>query len=122
MPDIVHKVEISCDFNKVYKAPTSDEGLSTWWINYTKAVDDIGSIIELRFNGDGPDFEVLELVPDKLVRWQHAEEMTLAWMGTEVAFRLSDDTGKLMCCFLTRTVKVYLILWCIVALCGVSSS
>jgi len=48
----------------------------------------VGSVICFRFDGGGPDFEVVELQPDWLVRWKHSGEVPSALMGTEVSFRL----------------------------------
>ena len=82
--------------SEVYKALTTDEGLSTWWTTDTTGAGDVGSIIRFRFNGGGPDFEVAELQPDTRVRWRHSGDMPADWMGTEVSFDLSDDGRQTM--------------------------
>ena len=48
-----------------------------WWTEDTSGAGDVGSVIHFhfRFNGMGPDFEVLELQTDSLVRWRHAGSM-----------------------------------------------
>jgi hypothetical protein len=51
----------------------------------------VGSIIRFRFNGGGPDFEVMELKPDQLVRWKHSGDMPPDWKGTEITFELSEQ-------------------------------
>ena len=53
MPDIIHRVGIACPANEVYKALTTDQGLSTWWTNDTTGAGDVGSVICFRFNGVG---------------------------------------------------------------------
>lgn len=93
MPDIIHRVGIIGPVNKVYSALTTDEGLSRWWTTDTAGAADVGSVIEFRFAGGGPDFEVIELQPDSLVRWKHSGEIPAAWMGTEVSFQLQSK-GK----------------------------
>ena len=93
MANIIHKIGIFCSPNEVYKLLTTDEGLSKWWTTDTSGAGDVGSIIEFRFNGMGPDFEVIDLQPDSLVRWKHSGEIPDAWMGTEVSFELSN-VGK----------------------------
>lgn len=42
----------------------------------------------------GPDFEVIELQTNSLVRWKHSGEMPEAWMGTEVSFSLSNNNDQ----------------------------
>jgi len=90
MTEIIHRIGINCGPELVYNALTTDEGLSRWWTYDTSGAGEVGSIIQFRFNGAGPDFEVVELQPDALVRWRHSGAMPEAWMGTEIAFRLSS--------------------------------
>lgn len=91
MAEINHRIGIAAAASEVYKALTTDEGLSTWWTTDTTGAGDVGSIIQFRFNGGGPDFEVAELQPDTLVRWRHSGAMPDDWMGTEVSFELSNN-------------------------------
>ena len=91
MAEINHRVGITAAASEVYKALTTDEGLSTWWTTDTTGAGDVGSIICFRFNGGGPDFEVVELQPGTTVRWRHSGEMPVDWMGTEVSFELSNN-------------------------------
>ena len=93
MVDIVHRVGIKGSLSEIYDALTTNEGLSTWWTTDTSGAGDVGSVIKFRFGGGGPDFEVVELISDSLVRWKHSGEMPEAWMGTEVSFRLTRQ-GK----------------------------
>jgi len=93
MNEIIHRVGIACSPGEVFNALTTDEGLSRWWTTDTSGAGDVGSIIKFRFNGMGPDFEVVELQTDFLVRWRHSGEMPDAWIGTEVSFQLNSD-GK----------------------------
>lgn len=88
MAEINHRVGIAAPASDVYQALTTDEGLSRWWTTDTRGAGAVGSVIRFRFDGGGPDFEVVELQPDTLVRWKHSGEMPPAWMGTEVGFRL----------------------------------
>ena len=93
MAEIRHRVGIKGSPADVYALLTTDAGLSKWWTTDTRGAGDVGSIIEFRFGDSGPDFEVVELVPDRCVRWRHTGEMPTAWKGTEVLFELHDD-GK----------------------------
>ena len=90
MGEINHRVGIAGSAGQIYAALTTDVGLSTWWTNDTSGAGAVGSVIEFRFDGGGPDFEVIELVPDQLVRWRHSGEMPSDWMGTEISFRLTE--------------------------------
>lgn len=94
MPDIIHRIGIACPAGEVFSALVSDEGLSRWWTTDTSGAGDVGSIIRFRFNGSGPDFEVIELQTSRLVRWRHSGDMPGAWMGTEVSFQLSEGDGQ----------------------------
>jgi uncharacterized protein YndB with AHSA1/START domain len=88
MANIIHRVGIAASVSEVYNALTTDEGLSQWWTTDTSGAGDVGSIIEFRFDGGGPDFEVAGLQPDSLVRWKHSGEIPGPWVGTEVSFQL----------------------------------
>lgn len=89
MPDIIHRVGIAASADDVYKALTTNEGLARWWTPDTTGAGDVGSIIKFRFGGGGPDFEVIELETNTLVRWRHSGEMPGPWMGTEISFKLT---------------------------------
>jgi uncharacterized protein YndB with AHSA1/START domain len=91
MADIIHRIGIACAPDKVFGLLTTDAGLSRWWTTDTSGAGSVGSTIKFRFNGMGPDFEVVELRPDSLVRWRHSGEVPDAWMGTEVSFRLTQE-------------------------------
>ena len=88
---IHHRVGIKALPEIIYEALTTDEGLARWWTNDISGAGDVGSIIEFRFNGGGPDFEVTELIPNRRVRWRHSGNVPEAWMGTEILFELQTD-------------------------------
>ena len=91
MAEIRHRVGVKGSAAQVYQLLTTDEGLSKWWTTDTRGAGEAGSIIEFRFGGVGPDFEVIELIPDRLVRWRHSGDMPPAWMGSEILFELDED-------------------------------
>ena len=91
MAEIRHRVGIYGGAKEIYRLLTTDAGLSKWWTTDTSGAGDEGSIIHFRFGNDGPRFEVVELVPDKRVRWRHYGEMPDAWMGTEILFELEPN-------------------------------
>ena len=94
MVEIIHRIGIACSPSRVFNALTTDAGLSQWWTTDTSGAGDVGSIIEFRFNGMGPDFEVAELQADSLVRWRHSGEIPDQWIGTEVLFQLKNDGSQ----------------------------
>ena len=91
MLEIIHRIGIACTPADVFGALTTDDGLSRWWTTDTSGAGDVDSVIEFRFNGMGPDFKVVELEKDALVRWRHSGEMPDAWIGTEVSFHLKAE-------------------------------
>jgi len=91
MAEINHRVGIAGTVEDVYHELTTNEGLSTWWTTDTAGAGDAGSIIKFRFGSGGPDFEVAELQPDKLVRWKHAGNVPETWMDTEISFLLVPE-------------------------------
>ena len=93
MNQIKHRVGINTEAARVYEALSTDAGLARWWTRDTRGAGPVGSIIEFRFGDHGPDFEVIELIPDKLVRWRHHGNMPAGWMGSEILFDLHED-GK----------------------------
>ena len=94
MADINHQVGIKSDPERVYELLTTNSGLSKWWTNDVSGAGGLGSVIEFRFNGGGPDFMVSKLVPNEVVRWKHTGSMPEAWMGTEIVFQLRQENGQ----------------------------
>ncbi len=99
MPDILHSVGIKGAKKDIYEALTTNKGLSKWWTRDTIGSGELGSVIQFRFDGEGPDFEVAELKPDRLVRWKHVGKIPGAWMGTEVSFCLQEEDGQIYVLF-----------------------
>jgi uncharacterized protein YndB with AHSA1/START domain len=93
MSEIRHRVGISGSGGDNKQLLTTDAGLSKWWTTDTRGAGDIGSTIEFRFGGGGPDFEVIELIPGQVVRWRHSGEMPEDWIGSEILFELREE-GK----------------------------
>ena len=93
MAEIRHRVGISGKAHEIYPLLTTDEGLSRWWTTDTRGAGDVGSLIAFRFGGGGPDFEVIELVPERRVVWRHSGSTPPAWMGSEISFEL-EETEK----------------------------
>lgn len=94
MTDINHRVGIKVSPESVYEALTTDDGLTKWWTNDISGAGEVGSTIEFRFNGAGPDFTVTKLVPNKTVCWQHSGNTPEPWVGTEIIFQLETEQDQ----------------------------
>lgn len=100
MEAIIHRIGVACAPSEIYNALTTDKGLSQWWTNDTSGAGEVGSTIQFRFNGMGPDFQVIELQPDVLVRWKHSGEVPGPWIGTEVSFQMKHEGNQTYVLFL----------------------
>ena len=99
MAEIKHRVGISGSAADIYQLLSTNQGLSEWWTRDTRGAGGVGSTIQFRFGGDGPDFEVIELIPDRLVRWRHSGEMPNEWIGTEIVFELEQQDHQTILLF-----------------------
>jgi uncharacterized protein YndB with AHSA1/START domain len=99
MAEIKHRIGINGSVSEVYQLLTTDAGLSHWWTRDTTGAGEVGSIIQFRFGDAGPDFEVIELIPDRLVRWRHSGEMPTDWEGTEIVFELEQQKHQAVLLF-----------------------
>ena len=92
MVDILHKVGIkSSSTNDVYKALTTNEGLSAWWTDGTQGENKEGGVIQFRFGTRGGfDMKVLELQPDRHVEWKVIDGPQ-EWIGTKIIFELRQE-------------------------------
>lgn len=96
MPNIHihHEVLIGAPIEKVYKAITSQEGLSSWWTPGTSAKAEVGSVARFPF---GPNYhkemKIIELSLDQQVKWDciaGADE----WVGTRLTFTLKGGDKR----------------------------
>ena len=90
MAEIKHRVGIRGSAHDIYQLLTTDAGLSQWWTSDTRGAGDVGAIVAFRFGGGGPDFEIIELIPDHKVVWRHSGEMPPGWIGSEISFELEE--------------------------------
>lgn len=88
MPNIRHELLIGAPAEKIYKAITSQEGLSAWWTPGAKAKPERGSIARFAFGAEYfKEMKIAELEPPELVKWiciTGAGE----WVGTTLSFSL----------------------------------
>ncbi|GAO01196.1 SRPBCC domain-containing protein [Anaeromyxobacter sp. PSR-1] len=104
MPDIIHRLGIRAPAAKVYEALATVEGLAGWWTRDTTGRSAPGGTVRFMFRKPdgteigGAEFEVLELKPEREVRWR-CTGGPQEWIGTEVAFRLSRDGDQTLVAF-----------------------
>jgi uncharacterized protein YndB with AHSA1/START domain len=92
MVDILHRVGIKSSVAEVYTALTTTEGLAGWWTTNTQGQgDDLGGVLQFRFDAGGFDMKVLELDPGKRVLWEVVAGPD-EWVGTQVSWDL-DQAG-----------------------------
>jgi uncharacterized protein YndB with AHSA1/START domain len=93
MPDILQKFPVSASKQKVFDAFATPQGLDSWWTLRSAGTPESGAEYTFYF---GPEYDwrakVVRAVPGKSLTWR----MTQAredWMGTEVGFDLTDESG-----------------------------
>jgi uncharacterized protein YndB with AHSA1/START domain len=102
--DIVHRIGIKAPAAQVYAALATVDGLAGWWTRDTTGITQPGGHVAFRFHtaaGDdigGFGMDVLEQTPDQKVRWQ-VKDGPAEWVGTEVAFELSQQDGQTIVMF-----------------------
>jgi uncharacterized protein YndB with AHSA1/START domain len=91
--DILHKVGVAdSSTSEVYDALTTLDGLTGWWASDTSGDPSIGGVLQFRFEAGGIDMEVVELEPDRRVRWRVTDGPE-EWLGTSVRWDLRQDDG-----------------------------
>jgi hypothetical protein len=89
MPDILHRVGIKAKPKDVYKAISTINGLSHWWIVDTKGSNKKGGIIDFGFTS----LKVIESKPGKLVKWKCVRGPK-EWIDTDITFELKVKDGQ----------------------------
>ncbi|MBV8390854.1 MAG: SRPBCC domain-containing protein [Mucilaginibacter sp.] len=93
METIAHQVWIGAGKQVVYKAVTTAEGLSKWWIKDCTASPTVGFVNIFRMNGEVHDkMRVIDLKPDQYVEWECINDNGL-WTGTHLSFEMSEKQG-----------------------------
>lgn len=107
MVDIIHRVGIKAPPSRVYMAVATVEGVAGWWTRDASGESRVGGTTTYRFQSPSGveigkfEMEVLELIPDKAVRWRvniGPEE----WVGTDIEFSLSQQDDATVVLFAHR--------------------
>ena len=104
MVDIIHRIGIKSPAAQVYKALSTIEGLAHWWTEEVEGDEKVGGKIEFCFRSETGDIkgkmimEVLELNPQKYVRWRCIDGPA-EWIGTDIDFELSQQDDQIIIIF-----------------------
>jgi uncharacterized protein YndB with AHSA1/START domain len=104
MVDIVHRIGIKAPQGQVYTALSSIAGLSGWWTEEVEGDDRLGGKIDFTFRTPTGEIkgkmvmEVRSLDAQKEVRW-NCVDGPAEWIGTDIAFRLSEKDGQTIVLF-----------------------
>jgi uncharacterized protein YndB with AHSA1/START domain len=94
MPNIHQLLLIEAPTEKVYRAITTQEGLSAWWTAGTNAKPELNSVARFPF---GPDYfkemKITELKPSRLVKWTCLTGEG-EWVGTHLSFELIEGNKQ----------------------------
>ena len=99
MAEIKHRVGIKGSTEQIYSLLTTDTGLSRWWTSDTRGAGDVGSVIHFRFGQIEVKFEVIELIPERLVHWRHSGDMPPDWKGSKITFELEQQDKQAILLF-----------------------
>jgi uncharacterized protein YndB with AHSA1/START domain len=83
MSDILHRVGIDAQPEKVFTALTTLEGVRGWWVTKATGHAEKGGTIDFGFC----KMNVVAAEPGKLVHWRCTDGPP-EWLGTEVVFKL----------------------------------
>lgn len=92
MPNIRHELIIGAPAETVYRAITTQEGLSAWWTPETSAQP--GNIVRFGFGTEYyKEMKVTALEPAALVTW-HCVQGFHEWIDTTISFSLHPGDSK----------------------------
>lgn len=110
MTDILHRVGIKSAPSNVYKALATRDGLAGWWTTNTQGDCKVGGALAFRFSDPagaeigGFDMKVLDLQPDKRVRWEVVGGPK-DWIGTKIDWELKHEGDYVIVLFKHRDWK-----------------
>jgi uncharacterized protein YndB with AHSA1/START domain len=93
MEKIRINVTIKASSQVMYKALSTEDGLSSWWAKQTTAKPEIGFLNTFTFGTFVNKMKVVELIPGEKVVWECVESID-EWVGTFISFELEDKGEK----------------------------
>jgi hypothetical protein len=96
----LHRIGINAPIDRVYRALTTQEGISSWWTRKVKAVPEVGAAMEMRFKNDS----LITRIRHPYVKWK-----VLAgppeWIGTAISFALKSYGKETVVLFAHREME-----------------
>ena len=89
MPNITHKISLSCPIKKAFQALSTLKGLNSWWTTDTTGSPEPAGTLQFRFNGQGPDMKVLNANSNR-VEWKIVSGPE-EWINTHIIFDLKVE-------------------------------
>ncbi len=93
--DIQHKLKINASADTIYKAVSTQKGITAWWSKDCSVGENIGEPSNLKFDKQGNivemGFKTIALEPNTLVKWQCVANPNPAWINTEVITQISSS-------------------------------
>lgn len=89
--EIAHEIAINASPTVVYNALTDAKTLAQWWTPNVRGESIIGASMEFRFGEFCQEIKVVELLPDKLVRWKATDTGAPDWTGSEIEFMITSN-------------------------------
>ena len=93
MEKIRINVTIKANLETIYKALSTEEGLSGWWAKQTTAKPEVGFLNTFTFGNFVNKMKVVELIPNKKVLWECVESID-EWASTFISFEFEDKGEK----------------------------
>jgi hypothetical protein len=99
MPNIVHRIGTEkATADQVYSSISTIAGLTSWWTPKVSGDSKIGGILQFLFSKGGPEFEVIDLQPQKRVEWRCVKGPS-DWMDTHIEFMISKNDQETILLF-----------------------
>jgi uncharacterized protein YndB with AHSA1/START domain len=93
MKTIIHVTTIKKARPDVFRALTTQAGLSSWWSTEVAAEGRVGGTVRFRFLGDfHPEMEIVTLEEPAIVKWRCVAGHD-NWRNNEFEFRLEEVEG-----------------------------
>ena len=91
---LVHQVNIKASPDTIYRAISTQEGLTSFWTSDSKAEPTVGSVATFGFGGPTQRMRVDELTPSKRVKWTGLHDFP-NWGNSTVTWDIAPAEGDL---------------------------
>lgn len=94
LKSISHETPIEAQPTEIYAALTEPRLLAKWWIPDTRGESEVGKSLEFWIGDFCQRMEILELDPNRRVRWRPADQGSADWARTEIEFDIRRENEK----------------------------